>query len=304
MSNVLGSMSFTIKHTSHSLSIPEIQEIIDLYKQNHPDPTIDTATYYNNDHILSQLNLNGINIDTKVNPWFNNDFESGKLGMLSKNNLTSQLTNTLQTLNVDKINTLYLHSPDHDTPIFETLQTCNTLYQQNYFNNLGLSNYSLSQVKEIIEICNKNNFIKPSVYQGLYNPLCRKIEELFPTLKQENIKFYAYNPLAGGLLTGKYLPGNHKNTNSRFFNNSIYQNLFWKDQYLSSTKKLYNKFGDNIINIVYSWFKTKGINIVIGVSSKEQYMSNVEGVIELSEEDEELFDRVYEEIKNEQNYYY
>lgn len=304
MSHILGSMSFTLKHTSHNLSINEIQEIIDLYKYNNPNPIIDTAVYYNNDHILSKLNLNGINIDTKVNPWLNNDFESGQFGMLSTNNLISQLSSSLKKLQIDYVNTLYLHAPDHDTPILETLKICHKLYSLKYFNKLGLSNYSLEQVKEIIDLCNKHNLIKPSVYQGLYNPLCRKIEELFPLLEQENIQFYAYNPLAGGLLTGKYLPCNHTNTYSRFFNNTIYQNLFWKTDYINATQLLYNHFGNDIIHKVYSWFKTKGVDIIMGVSSKQQYENNIRGIVKLEEYDMNIFDQVYKEIKNKQNYYY
>lgn len=299
MQIVLGSMTFSLPYTSNKLSIDEIQEIINIYTQIN-NPILDTAIYYKNDHILSQLDLSNLKIDTKINPWFDNDFETGKLGMLSRTNIINQIN----TIKYD-INTLYLHSPDHETPILETLQTCNDLYNQHKFKYLGLSNYSLSQTKKIVELCNNHNLVKPTYYQGLYNPLCRKIEELFPYLKQENIHFYAYNPLAGGLLTGKYLPGIHTNTKSRFFNNSIYQNLFWKPQYLSATQSLYNHFGDNIISKVYSWFNTKGIDIVMGVSSKDQYMGNMENVYTLSESEMCLFDKVYErEIKIYQNYYY
>lgn len=45
----------------------------------------------------------------------------------------------------------------------------------------------------------------PSVYQGMYNAITRQVdEELFPALRRLNISFYAYNPLAGGVLSGKY----------------------------------------------------------------------------------------------------
>ena len=299
MSIILGSMTFSIPYTSNKLSVDEIQDIINLYSQVN-NPILDTAIYYKNDHILSQLNLNNLEVDTKINPWFNNDFESGKLGMLSKSNILKQL----DTVKFN-INTLYLHSPDHETPIFDTLQTCNNLYKQHRFKHLGLSNYSLTQIKEIIDVCEQYNFVKPSYYQGLYNPLCRKIEEIFPYLQSNNIHFYAYNPLAGGLLTGKYLPCNNKNTNSRFFNNAIYQNLFWKPQYLSAVQFLYDKFGDDIINKVYSWFHTLNIDMVMGISSKNQYQHNIKGICKLGDDDMKIFDNVYKNyIKIEQNYYY
>ena len=44
----------------------------------------------------------------------------------------------------------------------------------------------------------------PKYYQGMYNILCRKVEEVFPVLKENNISFWSYNPLVGYLLKGKY----------------------------------------------------------------------------------------------------
>lgn len=50
--------------------------------------------------------------------------------------------------------------------------------------------------------------MKPSVYQGMYNALTRDVEhELFPCLRHYKIAFYAYNPLAGGILTKRYQDG-------------------------------------------------------------------------------------------------
>ena len=55
---------------------------------------------------------------------------------------------------------------------------------------------------DLIEICTKNGYIKPSVYQGQYNLLFRGIEEdLFPLLRKHGLSFVAYSPLAGGFLS-------------------------------------------------------------------------------------------------------
>lgn len=74
----------------------------------------------------------------------------------------------------------------------------------------------------------------PEVYQGMYNPITRVVEtDLFPALKELNIAFYAYNPLAGGLLTGKYaFDDKELKPKGRFFGNSwdkIYQERFWHE---------------------------------------------------------------------------
>jgi aflatoxin B1 aldehyde reductase len=67
----------------------------------------------------------------------------------------------------------------------------------------------------------------------MYNLIARKIEEIFPLLDEYNIDFWAYNPLAGGLLTGKY-NNLELNYNCRFKNNEIYQNIFWKKEILEN----------------------------------------------------------------------
>ena len=55
------------------------------------------------------------------------------------------------------------------------------------------------------EIWKQNGYVLPTVYQGMYNPIARAVvPELLACLKHLNMSFYAYNPVAGGLLSGKY----------------------------------------------------------------------------------------------------
>jgi len=69
-----------------------------------------------------------------------------------------------------------------------------------------LSNYNSWEVAEIMGIVKHNNWVRPSVFQGGYNAVERNVEvELIPCLRHFEIKFYAYGPLAGGLLVGKIL---------------------------------------------------------------------------------------------------
>jgi aflatoxin B1 aldehyde reductase len=56
-------------------------------------------------------------------------------------------------------------------------------------------------VQEVYDYCVANNYVVPTVFQGSYNPVCRRVEtELLPTLRKLNISFYAYAPQAGGFL--------------------------------------------------------------------------------------------------------
>ena len=71
---------------------------------------------------------------TKVNPW------NGK--GLGKDSVRKQFATSLESMKVDKVQILYLHAPDHDTPLLETLTEINEIYKEGKFAELGLSNYS------------------------------------------------------------------------------------------------------------------------------------------------------------------
>lgn len=95
-----------------------------------------------------------------------------------------------------------MHAPDHETPIKETLSGINELYKTGAFRRFGLSNFNAEEVEEVIKVVKENDFVLPSVYQGNYSPVTRKMEDLLlPILRKHKIAFYVYSPLAGGFLT-------------------------------------------------------------------------------------------------------
>ncbi|XP_040613475.1 aflatoxin B1 aldehyde reductase member 2 isoform X2 [Mesocricetus auratus] len=167
---------------------------------------LDTAFMYcdgQSESILGGLGLGlgsgdcTVKIATKANPW------DGK--SLKPDSVRSQLETSLKRLQCPRVDLFYLHAPDHSTPIEETLRACQQLHQEGKFVELGLSNYASWEVAEICTLCKSNGWILPTVYQGMYNATTRQVEkELLPCLRHFGLRFYAYNPLAGGLLTGKY----------------------------------------------------------------------------------------------------
>ena len=89
----------------------------------------------------------------------------------------------------------YLHGPDRTTPYEETLRAVNELYKEGKFKRFGISNYMSWEVAEIVGICRANGWVQPTVYQGIYNAIQRKVEpELFPCLRKFGIAFYEFNP--------------------------------------------------------------------------------------------------------------
>ena len=259
-----------------------IETYFELSKNYSQIPILDTAYYYGNTttekilgDILKDLDQSQYKIATKANPWFENDFSNGILGQLSPENIERQLNTSLKNLLRENVDYFFLHAPDHETPIIETLTKCDELYRKEKFHQLGISNYSKEQLEEIKILCENHNLIQPTIYQGMYNLISRKVEEIFPHL--EEMEFWAYNPLAGGLLTGKYKNGIQEN--SRFKNNSIYQNIFWKPEINDKLKKFYNL--ENNLEYSLIWLKKysllrKNDKVIIGASTIEQLEKNIQ----------------------------
>ncbi|KAM9242106.1 aflatoxin B1 aldehyde reductase member 2-like [Dugong dugon] len=175
--------------------------------------------------------LQTVKIATKANPW------DGK--SLKPDSLRSQLETSLKRLQCTQVDLFYLHAPDHSTPVEETLRACHQLHQEGKFVELGLSNCASWEVAEICTLCKNHGWILLTVWllylQGMYSATTLHVErELFPCLRHFGLRFYAVNPLAGGLLTGKY-KYEHKDLKQAlgcFFGNNcaeIYRNCFWKE---------------------------------------------------------------------------
>jgi aflatoxin B1 aldehyde reductase len=136
------------------------------------------------------------NVSTKVSSFMP--------GSHKARNIQLSINRSLEALQADSVDIMYLHAPDPTTSFTETCEAMNKAYQEGKFERFGLSNYTVEQVEEIVEICEKNDFVKPSVYQGQYNPICRGAEaELFEVLRKHDIAFYAYSPSACGFFSNK-----------------------------------------------------------------------------------------------------
>jgi len=110
-----------------------------------------------------------------------------------------------------------LVTPDSATPIESTLSAVQELHDEDLFEEFGLSNFSAWQVAQAWEIAARHGWIKPSVYQGLYNAITRAVEpELFKCLGNYGIRFHAYNPLAGGAFAKNFAGSAAVAAGSRF----------------------------------------------------------------------------------------
>lgn len=314
---ILGTMNIEYPYSSQqNKNIITYKNIIEQYLASTDNPILDTAYYYGNTKTEALLGTILENLDkklkiaTKANPWYNNDFTNGIYGQLSKENLEFQLNTSLKNLKLESVDSFYLHCPDYETPIIETLEKCDELWRKEKFNNFGISNFSKIQLEEILINCENNKFNSPVYYQGMYNLMCRKVEELFPLLNNYNIDFWAYNPLAGGLLTGKYKNKNLEN-DSRFKNNNIYQNIFWKEEILNNFEDFFRY--ENCTEYALLWLKKysklrSNDKIILGVSTIEQLSNNINIMNSEINYDSNMINylnNIYNNIENiSPNYYY
>lgn len=122
-------------------------------------------------------------------------------GSLAPEKIESNCAASLKALATDKVDIYYLHGPDRQTPLEEQCCAIGKLYKEGKFTRFGVSNISDQEVSKIYEICQREGYPLPKVYQGGYNPIGRGPEKtLFPLLKKLGMSFYAFSPLAGGLL--------------------------------------------------------------------------------------------------------
>ena len=220
-----------------------------------------------------------VTLATKVHP----GIEAG----LRPEQVVQQVETSLKRLQTDWIDLLYLHRPDDRTPIEMTLEACQKLFRQGKFRELGLSNYASWQVADIWHICKRNGWVLPTAYQGRYNAIARAVEsELFPSLRNFGIRFYAYNPLAGGLLTGKYADMQKIPEDGRFGLRKEYRNRYWKASYFDAIEEIRNPcrlHGIPMVETALRWLNHHSLmrgaqndGIVIGVTTMDHLMSNLQ----------------------------
>ncbi|KAF3924575.1 hypothetical protein ABW20_dc0105067 [Dactylellina cionopaga] len=260
---------------------------------------LDTARIYGggtSEEYLAKLEWQkrGIIMETKLYP----ATPSASFNYLSyshhKGEVRRGLEDSLKALDTDKIDMFYLHGPDRSVPYEVTLKEVNELYEEGKFIRFGLSNYMSWEVAQICDICEKNSWIKPTVYQGLYNAVHRMVEfELIPCLRKYGIAFYAFNPLAGGFLTDRYhreVQDVDVESSSRFDANRIQgqfmRRRYWNDYYfdaLDTIRPVAKKHGLTEAECALRWIvhhsklkKEYNDAVIIGASSLKHMVSNLD----------------------------
>jgi aflatoxin B1 aldehyde reductase len=142
------------------------------------------------------------------------------------------------------------------------------------------------------EICDKNGWIKPTAYQGIYHALQRSIEaELFPCLRHYGISLYAFQPLGGGFLTGRYQreqtdfePGSR--FDPKIMQGNIHRNRYWNESYfdaLDTIRAAADRHGLTLAEVALRWMEhhslmkvESGDAVIVGASSVKHLEENLD----------------------------
>jgi aryl-alcohol dehydrogenase-like predicted oxidoreductase len=144
---------------------------------------------------------------------------------LSRRNLLSEIKRSLERLQTDYIDIYYLHRPDPETPLEESLRTMNDFVRQGRVRYAACSNFTAWQIAKANGICEALGLEKLVAVQPRYNLLQRDIEQdLLPYCQEEGLGVLTYSPLMGGFLTGKY----DRNTLPPMDSRAKYNARYWQ----------------------------------------------------------------------------
>ena len=199
---------------------------------------------------------------------------------LSRRHLLEQINTSLRRMKTDYLDIFYLHQPDYNTPIEETIDTVDYLVRSGKVQYLGVSNFAAWQVCQLHHLGKSGNRPVPVVSQMVYNMLTRGIEQEFiPFTKTYNIGTIAYNPLAAGFLTDKYAE-KQKLENTRFALSKLYADRYWNEDNFTAWDDFHSiavQAGIPLHELAMRWIISTGnVNaILLGFSRMEQLESNI-----------------------------
>ncbi len=210
---------------------------------------------------------------------------------LSRKHIMDGIEASLRRLATDYVDLYQVHSVDQTTPIFETLAALDDLVHQGKVRYIGCSNFMAWQICEALWAADRKNVTPFVSVQPRYNVLDRAIErELVPFCRQYGIGIIPYSPLAGGILTGKYRPGEPPPPDTRAGRNPRLQQQL-NDSMLGNVNAL-GKWardqGHTVGELALAWLLSRPevSTIIAGATKPEQVDENAKAVEwRLSEDD-------------------
>lgn len=205
----------------------------------------------------------------------------------SRKHILDAIDASLRRLDTDYIDLYQLHSDDASTPLDETLEALDTIARAGKVRYIGVSNflaYRLSRALGRAEVRNLTRFVS---VQPRYNLLFREIErELLPLAQEEGLAVMPYNPLAGGLLTGKHRLAEGPTAGTRFTLGAAaerYQDRYWHDREFNTVEELgtvADAAGVSLTTLAIAWVLANPTITapIIGASRPEQLIDSLKAI--------------------------
>ena len=205
----------------------------------------------------------------------------GKQEGLGRSRVLAACEGSLTRLQTDRIDLYYLHVPDYRTPIEESLDAIAELLEKKKILQWGVSNFASWQILEMMSLADARKMPRPVMSQQLYNVLIRQLDvEYFKFTKKHPIATTVYNPLAGGILTGKHSEGASQK-GGRFENNRLYQGRYWNKttfDRVMALAEVAKDAGIDLVTLAHAWVAGReGVDaILLGPGSVEHLDAGID----------------------------
>ncbi len=225
---------------------------------------------------------------------------------LSRKHIMKGIEDSLSRLETDYIDLYYVHLPDYDTPIEETLRTLDDLVHQGKVRYIACSNFRAWQLCKALWVSDLHNLARFDCIEPPYNLLTRDIEyELLPLCASEGIGVCVWAPLASGFLTGKHDPNKPPPKGTRFTLEPFRQMLHERHwdaanfEAVAHLKQIAKEYGRSLTQFALAWILSNETitSAICGATSLKQLEENLGATeIKLSQEELAACDEVWQKL--------
>ena len=217
----------------------------------------------------------------------------------SRRHIMRSVEESLKRLGTDYIDLYYLHYPDPETPIEETLRTLDSLIQAGKVRYIACCNFAGWQLSEALWTSTFNNLEPFIAVQSRYNLIDRSIEqELVPSCQAHGAGIIPWGPLASGFLTGKHKRGKRIDPKTRLASPSaIYSDVLTDANFdeLEKLEEFAKERGHSVGELAISWLLSRPYlgSVIAGAMNGEQLTANVKAATwKLSAQDVAEIDKI------------
>jgi aryl-alcohol dehydrogenase-like predicted oxidoreductase len=219
---------------------------------------------------------------------------------LSREQIHKQIDASLERLQTDYVDLYQCHRPDPDVPIEETMEALTEVCEAGKAREIGFSEWTVEQIQAGLDVPDTKDFVSS---QPQYNMIWRAPEaELIPFCEGHGISQIVWSPLAQGVLTGKYKPGEEIPEDSRMASDAMNwaMDRYMSDDLLEAVQKLVpiaEQAGLSMATMALAWCLRQDnlASVIIGASRPEQVHQNAEAAgVKLSQDTLDAIDEALE----------